>query len=187
MLWHFWPNQRSSNLQWAENRHETDPGLDKFRLGYTWLLGGCKPNNEAAIWEFFILPIDDFGHGFLGSLQVESAILVGGFNPSEKYEFVNWDDEISNIWTNNKCSKPPTSYEISETLHWIVWGSQHISTLTRKHPIPCRSLSWHCHVYFFSISPIWYRPLNRAEGPQKPREQRKMPRLRKQDSHNKAG
>ena len=22
--------------------------------------------------------------------------LVGGFNPSEKYEFVNWDDEIPN-------------------------------------------------------------------------------------------
>ena len=26
--------------------------------------------------------------------------LVGGFNPSEKYEFVSWDDEIPNIWTN---------------------------------------------------------------------------------------
>ena len=24
--------------------------------------------------------------------------LVGGFNPSEKYEFVSWDDEIPNIW-----------------------------------------------------------------------------------------
>jgi len=24
--------------------------------------------------------------------------LVGGLNPSEKYEFVSWDDEISNIW-----------------------------------------------------------------------------------------
>ena len=23
--------------------------------------------------------------------------LVGGFNPSEKYEFVSWDDEIPNI------------------------------------------------------------------------------------------
>ena len=26
--------------------------------------------------------------------------------PSEKYEFVSWDDEIPNIW--EKCSKPPT-------------------------------------------------------------------------------
>jgi hypothetical protein len=26
---------------------------------------------------------------------------VGGFSPSEKYEFVNWDDELPNIWKNN--------------------------------------------------------------------------------------
>jgi len=26
--------------------------------------------------------------------------LVGGFNPSEKYEFVSWDDDIPNIWKN---------------------------------------------------------------------------------------
>jgi len=24
----------------------------------------------------------------------------GGFNPSEKYEFVSWDDDIPNIWKN---------------------------------------------------------------------------------------
>ena len=24
----------------------------------------------------------------------DDFILVGGFNPSEKYEFVNWDDDI---------------------------------------------------------------------------------------------
>ena len=35
--------------------------------------------------------------------------LVVLYNPSEKYELVNWDDEISNIWENEKCSKPPTS------------------------------------------------------------------------------
>ena len=28
--------------------------------------------------------------------------LVVGLNPSEKYEFVNWDDEIPNIWENKK-------------------------------------------------------------------------------------
>ena len=27
-------------------------------------------------------------------------ILVGGFNPSEKYEFVSWDDDIPDIWKN---------------------------------------------------------------------------------------
>ena len=30
-------------------------------------------------------------------------------NPSEKYDIVNWDDDIPNIWENKKCSKPPTS------------------------------------------------------------------------------
>ena len=30
--------------------------------------------------------------------------------PSEKYEFVSWDDDIPNIWENKKCSKPPTRY-----------------------------------------------------------------------------
>jgi hypothetical protein len=24
--------------------------------------------------------------------------LVGGFDPSKKYEFVSWDDDIPNIW-----------------------------------------------------------------------------------------
>jgi len=24
-------------------------------------------------------------------------LLVGGFNPSEKYEFVSWDDDIPNV------------------------------------------------------------------------------------------
>ena len=28
----------------------------------------------------------------------DNDILVGGFNPSEKYKFVSWDDEIPNIW-----------------------------------------------------------------------------------------
>ena len=28
-------------------------------------------------------------------------------HPSEKYEFVNWDDDIPNM-ENKKCSKPPT-------------------------------------------------------------------------------
>ena len=49
--------------------------------------------------------------------------LVGGLNPSEKYEFVNWDDELPNIWENKKCSKPPTrevmcrSHDVPETTH----------------------------------------------------------------------
>ena len=29
---------------------------------------------------------------------VETGFLVGGFNLSEKYELVSWDDDIPNIW-----------------------------------------------------------------------------------------
>jgi len=32
-------------------------------------------------------------------------LLVGGFNPSEKYEFVSWDDDIPNIWKVIKVYK----------------------------------------------------------------------------------
>ena len=32
--------------------------------------------------------------------------------PSDKYEFVSWDDEIPNIWKHKKCSKPPTKYQL---------------------------------------------------------------------------
>jgi hypothetical protein len=28
--------------------------------------------------------------------------------PSEKYDFVSGDDELPNIWKNQKYSKPPT-------------------------------------------------------------------------------
>ena len=35
------------------------------------------------------------------------TILVGGFNPSEKYQSIGM--MIPNIWKNKTCSKPPTS------------------------------------------------------------------------------
>ena len=34
-------------------------------------------------------------------------ILVGGFNPSEKYEFVSWDDDIPNIWKKHVPNHQP--------------------------------------------------------------------------------
>ena len=33
--------------------------------------------------------------------------------PSEKYELVNWDDELPNIWEKQTCSKPPTRQDSS--------------------------------------------------------------------------
>ena len=47
--------------------------------------------------------------------------------PSEKYEFINWDDDIPNIWINNeqrKCSKPPTS-----TKYGLMTGYFHFGDL----------------------------------------------------------
>ena len=48
-----------------------------------------------------------------------NTILVGVFKPSEKYEFVNWDDDILNRWESKTCSKPPTSISIAtQGLYW---------------------------------------------------------------------
>jgi hypothetical protein len=40
--------------------------------------------------------------------------LLGGFNSSEKYEFVSWDYDIPNIWKVIKFhgSKPPISHDL---------------------------------------------------------------------------
>ena len=46
------------------------------------------------------------------SLGVSMVIIKSGWwytYPSEKYEFVSWDDDIPNIWIF-LCSKPPTRY-----------------------------------------------------------------------------
>ena len=34
--------------------------------------------------------------------NINLSYLVGGLKPSEKYEFVSWDDDIPNIWKNKK-------------------------------------------------------------------------------------
>ena len=46
---------------------------------------------------------------------ITPMLLVGGFNPSENYEFVSWDNEIPNIWKVIKFhgSKPPTRIRLS--------------------------------------------------------------------------
>ena len=52
-------------------------------------------------------------HGLRLSSDDEGNLpLVDGWAyPSEKYEFVSWDDDIPNIWENKECSKPPTRPE----------------------------------------------------------------------------
>ena len=50
-------------------------------------------------------------------------ILVGGFNPSEKYESQLGPVGmiIPNIWKNKTCSKPPTSIYIYRALMGYQW------------------------------------------------------------------
>ena len=50
--------------------------------------------------------------------------------PSEKYEFVSWDDEIPNIWEHKTCSKPPTKY------HWLTidWPGLMLIQLLAERP-----------------------------------------------------
>ena len=47
-------------------------------------------------------------------------------HPSEKYEFVNWDDEIPNISGKIKlmATKPPTRFQdFNDQMTWMIWGS----------------------------------------------------------------
>ena len=46
------------------------------------------------------------------------CLLVGGFNPSEKYEFVSWNyysQYMEKYEKNKKCSKPPISLYVSSS------------------------------------------------------------------------
>ena len=48
--------------------------------------------------------------------------------PSEKYEFVSWDDERPNLWKNKTCSKTTTNdvhgvYKVTSTWGASSWGN----------------------------------------------------------------
>ena len=53
-------------------------------------------------------------------------ILVGDFNPSEKYEFVSWDDDNPKMMRKilkKSCSKPPTIYSWFTSSNMAVFPS----------------------------------------------------------------
>ena len=75
------------------------------------------------------LKIQRLSNEFSIQFQRNHSLLVGGWtNPSEKYEFVNWDDDIPNIWKNKKCSKPPSSLGFSTINYLAMESSQHLWT-----------------------------------------------------------
>ena len=105
-------------LQWTSSRNY--PHCYTSQL---WLLGSIKPelfNKDRVI---------DWGRGWtslsrqiLSSLYdcyyylLLSLLLVGGLNPSEKYEFVNWDDWKPNIYRKKQNGNQTTSQIITTIL-----------------------------------------------------------------------
>ena len=67
----------------------------------------CSPKNQLQVSE--ITPF----------VEWEAHYITGWWltYPSEKYEFVNWDDDIPSIWKNKKCSKPPTNQWFFSQIH----------------------------------------------------------------------
>ena len=56
--------------------------------------------------------------------------LVVSTYPSEKYEFVSWDDELPNIWKiikfhGSKCSKPPTNHDNKQSMVSLTMATNH--------------------------------------------------------------
>ena len=66
--------------------------------------------------------------------------LVGGFNPSEKYEFVSWDDYSQDMEKYKKCSKPPIRYV-------YIYTFQLNGLFLFLHAVLCTMIQpWHQHV-----------------------------------------
>ena len=65
-------------------------GLDLGDLGEVVRILRCRPLVDPKL------------------MRVELTPLVGGFDPSQKYEFVTWDDEIPNGNIKFMATKPPT-------------------------------------------------------------------------------
>ena len=76
---------------------------------------------------------------------MDSLWIVYGYgwwlsHPSEKYESVNWDDDIPKIWKSEKCSKPPTRYKVVPPSYKLVYKPhQLVRYITNKNHIVIRT------------------------------------------------
>ena len=72
--------------------------------------------------------------------------MVGGVNPSEKYEFVSWGDDIPNIWKNNPNVPKTTNISIiwliyhgyiysSYRIHWDKYTKSEAFTTRKQYPL----------------------------------------------------
>ena len=79
-------------------------------------------------------------HWFVFSSLLRNGNLVGGLNPSEKYEFVSWDDDIPNIWEKNMFQTTKNMIPSSETkqypaVHQQFATFQHRPTNSFRHSV----------------------------------------------------
>ena len=94
-------NSRNSTPSRAAPRGRTLTGVSNrspARPASTWW-------GTESWWSFFLRPDAKWVRV---RFKPTKRYLVGGFNPSEKYESVVY--LIPNIWKNKKCSKPLTRY-----------------------------------------------------------------------------
>ena len=113
------------SIHWGLNPYMcTNHGHEPFFLGCT-----IQASQRCGISHRWSSPRNVIGiirSGARKETVATTGYLVGGIPTPLKNMKVSWDDETPNIWKNNKCSKPPTSYSIRppivlyplSNLHW---------------------------------------------------------------------
>ena len=91
-------------------------------------------------------------------------ILVGGFNPSEKYEFVNWDDDIPKSYGKIKVmfQSPPTSLACHKQCN-LIWNRVPPSHHQRSSVVGCAKPScWSLGKGLYSIPMLPTRKVSKS-------------------------
>ena len=80
-----------------ENGNHPKNGCSKLRMSHEFEMWRSETTDEPSSRVAAKPASDGESSGKNGENTTIPSPLVGGLNPSEKYEFVNWDDEIPNI------------------------------------------------------------------------------------------
>ena len=79
-----------------------------FMTSFHWCISHKDPVFFGRIWPYFRTYVPYICH------------LVGGFDPSEKYEFVSWDDDIPKIWKVIKFMFQTTNQIYLQNISYII-------------------------------------------------------------------
>ena len=127
------------------------PGIESELVGAatrdhesSWLKWVCHGSSENEIFHWLIinhseLPLGGYGHNFqththtlwwhqvlIARVYVHSAIILTGWwftSPSEKYEFVSWDDDILNWMESHKIPWFQSTNQIKSNTRLVVEDS----------------------------------------------------------------